>query len=54
MTTSPLAVATAVDVAIRAGLVDWNWAGAAQGFQHALALDPSAWIAHDWYALGEL
>ena len=32
-------------------LCDWDWAGAEQGFRHALTLNPSAWIAHDWYAL---
>lgn len=32
-------------------LNDWDWAGAEKGFRHALTLNSSAWIAHDWYAL---
>jgi non-specific serine/threonine protein kinase len=30
---------------------DWDWAGADAGFRHALELNPSLWITHDWYAL---
>jgi|RhiMethySRZTD1v2_1073278.scaffolds.fasta_scaffold01301_18 eukaryotic-like serine/threonine-protein kinase len=30
---------------------DRDWLGAEQSFRHALTLNPSAWIAHDWYAL---
>jgi serine/threonine protein kinase len=30
---------------------DWDWAGAEAGFRHALELNPTSWIAHDWYAL---
>ncbi|MGH9766340.1 MAG: protein kinase domain-containing protein [Blastocatellia bacterium] len=30
---------------------DWDWAGAEQGYQRALALNPSYAIAHNWYGI---
>jgi len=29
---------------------DWDWVGAEQEFQHAIALDPNYATAHQWYA----